>query len=283
MGMSNGLSGFVVATVGGEAARVVSAARLIELDAGHLAALGRRHKTLVVAPLDPQPPSELAMKYHYTSYRLVPEVSRRIGVYSMNDYERLPKEPGLFGVAGATGVVRELCGASEWASPFGVPGDTLRVVEPWVPLSAGGLRVLGGGIRHDARDPRVVRVATPSSMAGLNPHRPWKWRAARTMPRWASRWRLDVVEVECVRIRELTTLDQQDDGVDCWTKDGALYKYGYAEPGEPGGWDWAEMPRSVHGAFERGWNARFPATPWAADPYVWKMRVSAVRINPEVG
>lgn len=88
-------------------------------------------KRMARAPLTPQPPSEAeAIENGWQTYHLCPEVCRTIHCYSLNNYERLPKEPGLFGVAGSVGFVRNRCGQSEWMCPYGVPGDRLLLADP---------------------------------------------------------------------------------------------------------------------------------------------------------
>lgn len=87
--------------------------------------------TQLRVPLLPQPPSEEEMAKRHNSYLITPAVSSAIRGYSLNSYDRLPKEPGVFDVAGGVGTVRELCGQTEWKCHLGVPGDRIRCREEW--------------------------------------------------------------------------------------------------------------------------------------------------------
>lgn len=92
-----------------------------ELDAAAAGTLREIRRSLA-----PQPPSPAETKAAYQTWSFGPAVSREIGAYSLNHYDRLPKEPGTFDVGGSVGWVRDRCGVSRWTCPHGLPGDALR-------------------------------------------------------------------------------------------------------------------------------------------------------------
>ncbi len=125
--------------------------RTVELTPEEAALAARRQLHVLRRPLDPQPPSEEHMRAKGNSYSLSPAVSKAIQFYSLNDYARLSKEPGVFQVTGAVGMVRDFCGQAEWTCPLGVPGTV---------LSAPGVSL------------RIVKVCVESGNDG------WSWAIA---------------------------------------------------------------------------------------------------------
>ncbi len=158
-----------------------------------------------------------------------------------------------------------------WASAGNMDGDPTNAagdIVPWGPEVA----VLY------AADPGAVRpeVGRPG------------WRPSIFMPRWASRLLLRVTRVRVERLGDLTEADAEAEGVRSWTKDGVLYKFGVLEPGEPGCWPWADMPRSRVAAFARAWDLlhdvahREPDAPdvsFAASPWVWVYDLQRVTVG----
>lgn len=79
-------------------------------------------------------------------------------------------------------------------------------------------------------------------------------RAARFMPRWASRITLEVVDVRAERLKEISEDDAQSEGATAsggWNADDSEYSVGY------------------RAAFSRAWDAINGKGAWALNPWVW--------------
>lgn len=156
----------------------------------------------ISVPLLPQPPTEEVMAEHHTSYSIGPAVAKRVHAFSMNDYDRLPKEPGVFDVSGSVGVVRDLCGQVEWTCPLGVPGDRLWGREIWN-REGGVLSYLEDGdwiANYIIEDP----VSYGARRArGLEP----KWNKPETMRREDSRVDLLIRDIRVERLRSASIDD----------------------------------------------------------------------------
>lgn len=93
--------------------------------------------------------------------------------------------------------------------------------------------------------------------------------AARDMPRWASRFRdLEVgYAVTLERLQAVSSIGREggtDDAIEegyVLTKDAAGPLWGAI--GQP------PTSRTAYGLLARVWDAKYPDTPWAADPWVW--------------
>lgn len=180
------------------------------------------HKTQTRRPLKPQPPSreEAASQ----PFNLSPRVSRSISFYSMNDYERLPKEPGVFDVSGSVGFVADRCGQREWTCPYGVPGERLWVRETWnalypvrtddMPwyhheLDAEGRKSKSvGAPKYIYRECDPENAPTPDDVeVGF------RWQPSIFMPRAACRITLAITGVRCERLSEISEADAVAEGV----------------------------------------------------------------------
>jgi len=82
---------------------------------------------------------------------------------------------------------------AQFECPFGVPGDRLWVQEAW---AMGGN---GPYYKADVTNPGGVRYA---------------WTPSTDMPRWASRITLEITDVRCQRLQEITTNDAIAEGID---------------------------------------------------------------------
>lgn len=195
--------------------------RSLRLTAPEVRAILEGRQTQLRRPLQPQPPCEAECRAAYTSYKLVPAVVRTIKAYSLNDYDRLPKEPGMVDVEGAVGFVRDRCGQTEWRCPLGVPGDRLWVRETWycdhfLVGDFAGTRSLFQRPTLSAEDCIREWRGKDNDMlyyrADGEAHEqfetleggPFRWRPSTNMPRWASRLTLEITDVRAERLQAPT-------------------------------------------------------------------------------
>ena len=127
-------------------------------------------------------------------------------------------------------------GKGVFPCPLGQPGDVLFHQEEWFDnCTSIEDQVIGA--------PRVYyRAADPEydQFEGETP----VWQPAETMPSWASRYRIPVTSVELVRLQ---------------------------------GIPWHEMHRAgfPHSPLKaKDWDEANPDTPWASNPFVWKVGVA---------
>lgn len=85
--------------------------------------------------------------------------------------------------------------------PFGGPGDTLWVKETWYEDRIPELKYEHGVVHYKADDKLVN-----ASFKGL-------WRSPVTMPRWASRFKLYVVNVRVERVQDIKPAECISEGV----------------------------------------------------------------------
>lgn len=156
-------------------------------------------KTQLRIPLDPQPPSdEQAERAGCQRFSICPRVSSAIGVYSMNDYAKLPKQPGAFEVTGSVGYVRDQCGQTWWDCPLGPPGTRLWVQEEWGPAW------------HHAQPPCFYR-ATEADVADCMDFDGWK-KAETMHPRNARIW-LTLADERVERLKAISAADAVLEGL----------------------------------------------------------------------
>lgn len=134
--------------------------------------------------------------------------------------------------------------------PYGEPGDRLWVRETWAPLGDLLTEVIGRPrvfradadlVRDDSGD-RVGWWLGETFLEGAE--RPFRWRPALYMPRWASRITLEVVSVRVERLQDITALD-------------AINEVGPG-PVERFVWLWDSLNA------KRGFG-------WDANPWVWRI------------
>lgn len=156
-------------------------------------------KTQLRIPLDPQPPSdEQAERDGCQRFFLCPRVSHTIRVYSQNDYDKLPKQPGAFEVTGSVGYVRDKCGQTQWDCPLGPPGTRLWVQEEWGPAW------------HHAQPPCFYR-ATEADVADCMDFD--GWQKAETMhPRNTRIW-ITPTDERVERLKAITGADAVLEGI----------------------------------------------------------------------
>jgi len=229
---------------------------------------GRKTQTRRI--LKPQPPSEVETRVAGADYGLDPRVKRGIGMYSLNDYERLPKEPGVFDVSGSVGFVRDRCGQTEWRCPYGVPGDRLWVREAWA------LEALGDDSERVVWRPNLA-AAWVEERERLGEvfylewdYRPERWRPSIHMPRWASRLTLEITDIRVERLQRLQTwtaeteADVLAEGL-TFVEDspGQILPKQYGLPGRM-------LSRTPWCAFQNLWDEiNSDRAPWASNPWVW--------------
>ncbi len=152
---------------------------------------------------------------------------------------------------------------SDWIRcPFGVPGASLYVREPWA--WSGDLDV-----------PEQERVAQGETWYrdGMHDSPGIRWRSATQMPKWASRTLLELESVEVERVQEIDI-----DGV-CAE---GLYE-------DNAGWHW-KVPAPTLGyysseqCFANLWdsiNGKREGCSWSDNPYVWVLGLKLAGPPPE--
>lgn len=168
------------------------------------------------------------------------------------------------GVAAVPSMRTVMIGAELWAQmdhphggpggcvrcPYGAPGDRLWVKEAWTRwCSVEGC---------DKRGHIAYRADASAEVERMT-----SWRSPMSMPRWASRLTLEVVEVRVQRVQDLTVADAEAEGID--PAPHAM---------KPSGLDMIDAYRTAWDALnaKRGFA-------WASNPWVWAVtfkRVEAV-------
>ena len=255
-------------------------------------------KTCTRRVLTPQPPSETITRS--TPYSLCPAVARRISVYSLNDYDALPKEPGVFSVYGSVSVVRDACGQTTWTSPFGVPGDHLWVKEAFLPDPSADHEAwdqtragyLGwDDHRRTSELPAALRTRDHVLYAASWTGSALQWKSPRFMPRWASRLTLEVTGVSVERLHDITDVDAINEGVttlpDAWL---AKHWPDYVQErdrvdahnaqlttqGQFLGLTRPPLGPSPREQFRAYWGDIHGADAWASNPWVWRVEFKQV-------
>ncbi len=164
--------------------------------------------------------------------------------------------------------------------PYGGPGARLWVREVWRAWERPSDGV--GGVLFRA-DNAFVRIKPTRAAADLwieaydNGLHGARWRSPIFMPRWASRFVLDLVEVRAERVQSISEPDAIAEGVhELWL-----------QQGEPGAWwtldDKAETPlhaRTPVAAYARAWDAIHGAGAWARTDWVWVLTFKLAETAP---
>jgi hypothetical protein len=176
--------------------------------------------------------------------------------------------------------------------PFGREGDHLFVRETWATMLE---RDPATGEKLDHLTPRYDPAGWKRHVAYWASAPPFEWvdgdgfttgkscwKPSIHMPRWASRTLVKIADVRVQRLWDVTDAQIKAEGVGAWTKDGALYKYGPAEPGDAGAWDWRDMPHTPREAFMRLWDQAYPVgtAAWPCNPWVWAITFEKVEETP---
>jgi len=152
-------------------------------------------------------------------------------------------------------------------SPFSVPGDRLFVQEDFAVIQTGHstINAVGSKVpydpaalyRADGHHSVAEAIADTVIISGVEG---WEasvdhWRAAETMPRWASRTLLDVTDVRVMRVQEIGDTTKHDMFALC-------IALGY-----PGRTDIRD--RFYIEWFVRLWNSINEKHPWTANPWIF--------------
>ena len=223
-------------------------------------AIQRGTKTVTRRVVRPQPPSEGDTEIAGQHWSFGQDVDRSVKLYSLNDYDKIPKDPNGWVVFGSCGWVADKTnGTRWWTCRHGPPGRLLYVLESFAETPSGVV------YRADHERPRDASV---------------RWLSPRFMRAKHCR---TVVRVSGVRPERLHAIDDDDakrEGFEAWTKDGRLFKYDIADfegSGPETAWDRCE--RSARSAFAARWNAvdHGPLT-WEFNPLVWRIEFCIRRL-----
>jgi hypothetical protein len=146
-----------------------------------------------------------------------------------------------------------------WTSPYGHAGGRLWVKETWaeVPWSVAYKPEFDGGrIRAIGPLPAELRYCIYAADFEQRPEQLSKWTSPIFMPRWASRYLLDVVDVRVERLQAITWSDIRAEGIDCPVHD------------FPGGFCIRECP-DLRQAFAQRWDALNARRGWAWSTNPW--------------
>ena len=211
---------------------------------------GRKRMTRRI--VKPQPPSVEAVRAlagtDYSWYR-VPETTRT----------------GTFRIAGPVWAVRQLMGSEppDLVCPFGIAGDLLWVREGWRTERKFD-EMNGTQLREHFRQPfidcPIAYDAGGAFALESNPVKiPGRLRAARYMPRWASRIDQKLTKVSLEPLQKITEADARAEGVEAAV--GSVVE-----------------THAHRVAFQSLWdsiNGKRPDCDWDSNPFVWVLEVTA--------
>lgn len=147
----------------------------------------------------------------------------------------------------------------EEVCPFGQPGDRLWVQEPWGPSW------------HHAQPLAFYHA---SDDVGWHPDFDG-WQPAADMPRWASRFMLEITRVWVERVQDTSEYDAWAEGIDREIADQTLIARDYSRPNA---WfqDWHEDYPDFQenlglASFRTYWDAHHKEHPWETNPWVWML------------
>lgn len=157
-------------------------------------------------------------------------------------------------------------------SPYGKPGDRLWVRESWCPVSdpfVGACEAVGYAADKDFRV--VPEGSFKEGWTVFNWEKPeiWKFRPSIHMPRWASRFTLEIMIVRVERLQEISEEDAKAEGVAALTLDFTDKQKDL----------WCRRSRQIdpkakvanyRGAFAVIWDEiNGDRAPWDSNPWVW--------------
>lgn len=134
--------------------------------------------------------------------------------------------------------------------PYGQPGDVLWVRETWAPI-------MDINDRKPLPDTYCFAVDLDGSPVA------WNWKPNIHMPKKACRLFLKVKSVRVERLKDINEEDAMAEGIQEFTKDGVLSKYGFDN------WEWQLMPKKPSDAFSMLWAIVNSQQSWDANPWVW--------------
>ena len=163
------------------------------------------------------------------------------------------------------------------APPLGDVGDLLYVRETLA-------RVYKGDPPHSEDAPLIIeyKADTGNKYPGYWPDDAGddpecgRWRSSASMPRWASRINLKIIDVRVEQLQTISEADAIQEGLRKLSKDGGrTWKFGIADrDGLPGtdniGWPWREWSQDHRVAFAKYWDSKnSKRAPWESNPWVW--------------
>ena len=202
------------------------------------------------------------------------KVADGVKMYSLNDYDRLPKHPTKWDLDGSVGVARDAGYPREYDARFAI-GDRLWVKETWNvfsfsqdgevawPLSKIPTREQFEGVKEQG-----VRGVWHVIHRESDQAREWfsdqKWRVSIHMPRWASRLTLTVTDVRVQRLQDCSEADAIAEGIErfaciggnAWRDYGVGDGFNVRDPGNPAQRSYATLWDSLNGA------GAWDANPW---------------------
>lgn len=90
-----------------------------------------------------------------------------------------------------------------------------------------------------------------------------EWKNKLFMPQWAARYFIEITAVRAERLQDISEEDCLKEGIEAFTKDEKLFKYGLD------GWEWSEMPRTAREAYATLINGINGKDTWERNPFVW--------------
>ncbi len=202
--------------------------------------------------LKPQPPTE--QQFPGSCFGLCPSVADGVKMYSVLQYDSLPKHPTDWDLVGSVGVARRAGFPNRYRLPF-APGDLLYVREAyrtaswdedgycWLEYQADKTRSAALHAPEEYLDALCAdlnRRGAPvdgrgnyTGEGGILP----RVHPSIHMPRWASRMTLEVGAVRAHRVQDISAEDAIVEGIDRWMTAG--------EARAAGGLAWGKIPEDA--------------------------------------
>ncbi len=205
-------------------------------------------KTQTRRLVDKDFPTEAESKTAGSYWLLSQSVERSVKFYSLNDYERLPKEPGSYDIVGSVGWMADRGFKRTYVSPYGIPGDRLWVRETHGTVKGNGIRTV---YRADGDQ--------PLGLDGNPVFGKMIWRPSIFMRRADSRLTLEITSVRAERLQSITDEDIRAEGM---TRESVAELLGVNER------DTADA--SIRELWGLGWDAiNGKRATWLSDPWCW--------------
>ena len=146
--------------------------------------------------------------------------------------------------------------------PFGKPGDRLWVREAFGVVES-RFAPRGCTIRYRADD-ATGEVVGESGLKYAGKDMSFRWRPSIHMPRWASRITLEITDIRCQRLQDISEED-------CWSEGIEEVRYAGDEHGSLRG--------SVLEDYRALWDSiANPGAKWRDDPWVWAISFKRVEV-----
>lgn len=91
----------------------------------------------------------------------------------------------------------------------------------------------------------------------------YDWKNKLFMPESCARNFIKITKVSTERINDISESDCIAEGIEAFTKDGSVTKYGLD------GWEWPTMPRTEKDAYKRLWISINGKESWESNPFVF--------------